>query len=563
MVNFKLGKNKTLIIVVLILAIVFIFISHNSRSNKTKFDFTEVKRGDIYQIVSATGQVKTSKELELNFETSGKIKQIRVKEGEKVKKGDLLMSLDSQELENQVLSAEANKKMAQANLDELMEGARPEDIKIYQTAVDNARIAFSNAQIALSDAQKKLLNVEDENNRELSKVYQSSLVVANSSYDVANKAILKTLKNLKDNVFPPDTALDSKYNLTKLALVGDDENEGADDYLRQANSSSNYDDSDKAIDKLEVALDKARDCLTFTRDAMEGPGYEDYVTAADKAKIDTEIININTSISNLNNAKQSIIIQKVTNQNSITNAESNLDNCRNALNTAKGNLDSALAQLEKIKSPARKVDINKAKAQLEQAEAELALARVRLSKAKILAPVDGIITKVNKEVGETISPQESAISMIGLGKFKVESDIPEADISKVKVGDLAKITFDALPNVLITSSVAEIDPASTMIEGVPTYKITLYLEKNILGVKPGMTANIDILTASRKNVICVPRRAIIEKDGKKLVRLVINDKNYKEVPVETGIYGDKGNIEIVRGLKEGDKVVTFIHYASH
>ena len=480
-----------------------------------------------------------------------------------MKKGDIIVSLDSSELKNELLSAKADKKIAQANLDKLIKGASPEDIKIYQIDVDNARTALSNAKIVLSDAQKKLSNIKEQNEKELNSVYRNALIVTNSSYDVVNKALLKTLKNLKENVFPPDTALDSRYNLAKLALLGDDENKGADYYVNQANITLDHSDIDEAIDKLQKAMDKARECLTFSRDAMEGPGYKDHVTATDKAKVYAEIINLNASIANLNNAEQSITNQRISNQNNITNAESNLDNCQNTLKTAQGNLNDALARLDKLKSPPRDLDLSKTKARLEQAKANLALMEDKLSKTKLLAPIDGIITKEYKKIGETVSAQETVVSIIGLGKFRIESDIPEADISKIKIGDLVKITFDSLPNVMVTSSIAEISSASTMIEGVPTYKITIYLQRNIPGLKAGMTANLDISTASRKDVLFVPRRAIIEKNGKEFVRLMTSNRSYKEIPVETGIYGEQGNIELIKGLKEGDKVITLIHNASH
>ena len=565
MINFRFNKikNKKLIVASFILVIIFILVFYSLHSNKSKFDFVKAKRGSIYQVVSGTGQVKAERELGLSFEVPGKIQEIKVQEGDTVKKGDTIISLDSRGLKNELLSAKANEEIAQVNLDRLIEGASPEDIKISQVDVDNARIALSNAKVSLSDAQKKLSNANDENEKELNKVYQGALVIINSSYDTFNKALLKTLKNLKENVFPPDIALDSRYDLAKLALLGDDENKGADYYINQANITLDHNDIDKAIDRLQEAANKVRNCLTFSRDAMEGPGYENYVTTADKSAIDAEIINVDTAISSLDSAKQSIVAQRISNQNNITNAESNLDNCQSAFKMAQGNLNSALARLDKLKSPPRDLDINEAKAQLEQAKANLALTEDKLSKTKLLAPIDGVITKEYKKIGETVSAQEVVVSIIGLGKFQIESDIPEADISKIKIGDLVKITFDSLPNIMVTSSVAEISPASTMIEGVPTYKITIYLQRDIPGLKAGMTANIDISTASKRDVIFIPRRAIIEKNGKEFVRLMTSNKNYKEVPVETGIYGEQGNIEIIKGLKEGDKVITLIHNASH
>jgi multidrug efflux pump subunit AcrA (membrane-fusion protein) len=93
--------------------------------------------------------------------------------------------------------------------------------------------------------------------------------------------------------------------------------------------------------------------------------------------------------------------------------------------------------------------------------------------------------------------------------------------------------------------------------GVVYYKTTVSLDSEDQRIKQGMTANIVIVAAFKNGVLNVPQRAVIEKDGKKIVRVVDGDK-FKEVEVQTGLKGVGGEIEITSGLKEGDKVVTFI-----
>ncbi len=95
-----------------------------------------------------------------------------------------------------------------------------------------------------------------------------------------------------------------------------------------------------------------------------------------------------------------------------------------------------------------------------------------------------------------------------------------------------------------------------MIEGVPTYKVTLYFNDRDERVRSGMTANLDILTERREGVFRIPSRAVTTKDGKKIVR-VPDISGLREVVVETGLRGSDGSIEIVSGLSEGDEVVTF------
>ncbi len=112
---------------------------------------------------------------------------------------------------------------------------------------------------------------------------------------------------------------------------------------------------------------------------------------------------------------------------------------------------------------------------------------------------------------------------------------------------------------MFSGKVIKIDPAETVIEGVATYKTTVQFTQEDPRIKSGMTADIDILTAEKENVIAVPARAVINKNGQKIVRILVGAENtIKEVEVQTGIRGSDGNIEIIRGINQGDRVITFI-----
>jgi multidrug efflux pump subunit AcrA (membrane-fusion protein) len=92
---------------------------------------------------------------------------------------------------------------------------------------------------------------------------------------------------------------------------------------------------------------------------------------------------------------------------------------------------------------------------------------------------------------------------------------------------------------------------------VASYKTILKFNKEDSRIMPGMTANIDILSNKKENVIYVPSRAIITKNGKKFVKLVINDKNQtKEINIAVGIRGSDGRTEVISGLKVGDKIIS-------
>ena len=135
--------------------------------------------------------------------------------------------------------------------------------------------------------------------------------------------------------------------------------------------------------------------------------------------------------------------------------------------------------------------------------------------------------------------------------------MPEADIGKISIGDKSRITLDAYgSDVVFEARVVSVDPAETVIEGIPTYKTVLnFLDKDER-IKPGMTANIDILTAERNNVVVIPQRAVVTKNGDKFVLVYNGTENPEERKIEIGVKGSDGNVEVTSGISEGEQVIT-------
>jgi len=191
--------------------------------------------------------------------------------------------------------------------------------------------------------------------------------------------------------------------------------------------------------------------------------------------------------------------------------------------------------------------------------AKVAQAQALLDQDTISSPIDGIVTKADPNIGEYVAPGQSGFSIQNSG-FKIEAYVPEADIAKVAIGDLASSTLDAYgSDTDFPARVTMIDPAETVLEGVPTYKVTLVFVSPDARIRSGMTSNLEILTHVASHVLEIPYRAITDVDGAKTVRLVGTDgKSYKAVPVTVGLKGSSGTIEIVSGLKVGNKVVTYV-----
>lgn len=283
-------------------------------------------------------------------------------------------------------------------------------------------------------------------------------------------------------------------------------------------------------------------------------------------------------------AEENLRQAQVALDSAILTARNNLSNLRisgdQQIAAAQARLDSAIrnvslaqARLRSVAAPARSQDLSLAEAQISQAQASLANIEKQLADSILLAPLDGVITQVNYQPGEQFgSSGQPMIRMLADGNFEIEVDISESDINKIKTGNIATVTLDALSeDTIFSARVNFIEPAQTLIQGVVYYKVKLQffdlleLQENLtnsgLGLKAGMTANVVIITDSRENVLQIPARAVIEQDGKRIVRVLWGGQ-VNEMPVTLGLRGDEGLIEVVSGLNEGDEVVTFVRSLS-
>ena len=205
-------------------------------------------------------------------------------------------------------------------------------------------------------------------------------------------------------------------------------------------------------------------------------------------------------------------------------------------------------------------------AQVLSAQADLNLSLDRLDETIIRAPIDGLVTNVEGSVGEVSSMTIPIVKLLTSNNYEVEVDIPESDITKIDIDDKVEISLDAFSSDEIFSGlVTRIDPAETLIQGVIYYKVTVTFDSQqpanvanmIDRIKPGMTANVTVNTAKIDNVLIVPVRAVKEEDNLKYVEVLENNLPVR-TEIELGLRGDEGKAEVKSGLREGQKVITFV-----
>ncbi|MCX7669267.1 MAG: HlyD family efflux transporter periplasmic adaptor subunit, partial [Anaerolineae bacterium] len=170
-------------------------------------------------------------------------------------------------------------------------------------------------------------------------------------------------------------------------------------------------------------------------------------------------------------------------------------------------------------------------------------------------PFDGTVTAVNIVVGGAgpTSGTAGAIQIADLDNLEIIVNMAEVDVSKIKVGQAAQITLDALPNVTLNGEVTQVSPAGVQTQGVVNYPVTVAVKDPTPEVKTGMTANGTIITDQRENVLMIPNRAV-RTVGRQKMATVLFEGNEIQVPIVVGMSGD-AYTEVVSGLKEGDVVV--------
>jgi HlyD family secretion protein len=284
------------------------------------------------------------------------------------------------------------------------------------------------------------------------------------------------------------------------------------------------------------------------------------------------------------------LIDPVLFQAAVTQAEGDFASAQAALELAKVN--AARTQKLFVEKNSAQQDVDSAMANLHQAEATVKLKQGAVDKAKadldhctITSPIDGVVISRSVDVGQTVaaSLQAPVIFQIAndLAKMQIDSNVAEADVGAVEVGQDVDFTVDAFPTRTFHGKVVQVRNAPITVQNVVTYDTVIGVDNKDLKLKPGMTANVSIIIAHKDNVLQLknaalrfrpPEAATTEQPRptsspsgqrptgareRKLERTVyvLSFGRPKPVQIRTGI-SDGIVTEVTEGLKEGDPVVT-------
>ena len=239
-----------------------------------------------------------------------------------------------------------------------------------------------------------------------------------------------------------------------------------------------------------------------------------------------------------------------------------------------------------------------AREEVARSRAAAEAARDNLAKTRFLAPFDGVVSALNVEQGEIVitgtmnNPGTQILTVSDLSRMLVRADVDETDVVDMKLGQKTKITVDALPDTSFPGTVTEIGNTAkrslvSSVEGQTNFEVKVVFEHDVPQVRPGMTADVEIETATHAKALGVPIQAVVVRSERELERaarkehrekrrgrdtlaaaedtigkkdkeitgmFVVRDGVAKFVPVRTGIASET-EIEIFGDLKVGDTVV--------
>jgi HlyD family secretion protein len=487
-----------------------------SRS-KPSVPTVKATRGNITETVLVTGTTTPMQSVDLSFEQTGKVSAVYVNVGDKVKAGQPLVELEKSGLLAQMAQAEAGVASAQAQLDELKSGTRPEQI-----AIEEVRVA--NAQVALNQAEKTLMDSMIDANAKA-----ADAVRGKTDEDFTNPQSNNPTLNFQST--------NSQYNI---------------DLVNQK----------PAIEKTLTSWRAELNALTADSDLLAESAASKTDLNQIKAFVDELVDALNAAISVSAASQSNISVYKIDAAAARTElglAVSEIGTAETGLQSAQANLSLEQNNLALDKAGSTPGAIAASQALVDEAKANVAGIQVQLGKTVLRSPIDGVITVQGAKLGQIVTVTTSAIanssliSIISLKQLEIDADIPEVDIGRLALAQPVAIIFDALPGENFKGSVMEINPAETIIGGVVNYKIKVALESTDPRIKSGLTANLSIQTAVRTNVVLLPQYAIQQNNQGPFVR-VVNGKTTADVSVKLGIRGTDGNVEIISGVTEGQEV---------
>ena len=594
----------------------YYYSTKNAKKTTVAVKKTAVVKKDNLQIaVDTTGKVVAKDGVELSFsnnDSSAEVEGVYVKEGQNVKKGDKIASIKTSSLEFELRNALASYQSALASYKTKVDGATDKEKDDSKNSIDQAKLGLQQAQISLTQSQLSLTQTQANGEKSIKSAENQVATALNNLNNSADQrttnvnngytALVTTIKSININLVKSlgdadsilgvsDEGINDKFekmlgvkNIGTYAtaktsyLKAQKSRDALNTAVLALDGNSSQADIEAAATKAGAALSTMDTLLYDTKSTLDAS-----VVSADfsqndldsfKSKISSDRSEVTNNQSSLTNNIQTIVNAKkdqsndqltyqkalddlesakndakqnlATSQNNIANAESNIEG-------KKLSLSSAELSYKNLIAPISANDLAAAKAQLTQASISVDKAKYNIEQATLTSPIDGVVAALNYKKGDIVTDNtKSMATILNKDTLYIEVNVEESDISKVKVGQKAETTFDAIDGLTLNGEVSFISlTSSSSSNGIVTYLVRVVFDKSGHDeVREGMTADVKLITSEANNVLTVPVDAV--RNVKDQASVEKEDGTY--APVVTG-FTDGTKVEIKSGLNLGDKII--------
>ncbi len=363
--------------------------------------------------------------------------------------------------------------------------------------------------------------------------WQTSGFVGEVNYEVGEEVTANTVLYQLDESRLPAEMLQAQLNLLN-AQTGLQKLESDTD-LQRVTLQNNLTNAENTLTTLEqnlLALTD-RECTEWRLTNLQ-TAYDDALESYREWSTQARWLQVQAARADLDFCDPAVIASETESINS-------------QINLQKQNIAAWQADLEKIANgpdPDTK----------EKLELQLKLAEKQLESQTINAPFDGTITSLNNKTGDTVTIGSPAAQIADLSELFVDVPVSEVDIPQIKVGQEAALVFDAFFDQTFNGTVVEVATIGVNTAGIVNYDVTIQLDSNHEGIRPGMTVGVNILIEEKPNTYTVPAESIVSRNGNYYV-YVLRDEKPVEVEVKIGAYSSR-KIEVLEAdIQDGELIL--------
>jgi multidrug efflux pump subunit AcrA (membrane-fusion protein) len=570
----------------------------NGGTAKTETRTATVAKGSVTQTVTVSGSISAQGQARLAFKSGGKIAQIYVTSGQTVTLGQPLAKLDTTDLEAAVATAQQNLANAQANYEKAVLSAQStqrsladartnaaNDLAAAQATLTKLKASYAAAKTnfgsftdgavtGISAFQNSLDTIQAQVDMIIAEMRQ--VVGGGDTGDLRNAlnsitgANSPALQNARSNSLTLLAPAVNDYQTSKaavqsgvadydaaLARGADTSNMASAFQLTQSNYSISVSRLTSALDTTTAVLGTVLSAVTSAQASLNTQSTRDLHTPFDQWRTDLATLFNFVSAQQQNVATVKLKLTQATSYlatlndavgGSIATATTNITTTQQRGQQSIDNAQNAVANIP--------FNLQSAQVSVDNANNAVTTATTNLDNAVLTAPSAGIVASIANQVGEFVAGGNTTSAFIVLTNTQslvLHGTIGESDVAKLKIGQVANLTVDALTGQRMTGKVIALDPVATISQGVPVYGIDIAIDVPASGAKAGMSASASVILASKQNVLTVPNTTIRTINGQRGVQ-VLKDGEVVDTPVTFGLSNDTVT-EVVSGLAEGDVVV--------